>query len=476
MLFVLIALWAVAAIVWLSDRRASVNRWLGAVAFSGGAGALAAVLDLQWLPVMEEAGMNEVAQQLLYRLQASASLISYYGLPYAFLLFAMAYQPVRLPDRLQELMPFLLLLPIIGCIVFTPFYTEMYPISFKIVVWWAVPYMLYGAVQVLLKRQLYAAFSRTHWIVCSAVLPPVLFCMVMNYVLPSFGMLRMWVYNTWIVGLGVTVFVVGLFTYGFMGVRVMVDRRRFDSTLRAVTSGTAILNHAIKNDAGKMRLFSEKMKAYAIATDQQELLADIETVLNASRHMQDMLQRVHRRTEDLVLQAEEVDLALLIDQTLKSYAPALGGIKLRTELLAGWTCRVDPAQVSEALGNIAANALEAMKGNGELLVRFSETKRVLIIEVRDTGPGMEKSEIKKVLEPFYTTKSGSDTNFGLGLPYAYHVMRKHKGMLQLRSKIGEGTSVIMTFPKRSVQAEKRAAPSTEGGEGHGQHSGMDYRG
>ncbi|CAM4509900.1 signal transduction histidine kinase [Paenibacillus endophyticus] len=457
MLFVLIALWAIAAIIWLSDRRSAVNRWLGAVAFTGGAGALAAVLDLQWLPAAAEAGMNEVAQQLLYRLQAVSSLVSYYGLPYSFVLFANAYRPVRMTKRIQALMPFLLLIPIVLCVVFTPFYTRMYPISFQIVVWWAVPYIVYGAVQVLLKRQLQASFSRTHWIICSVVLPPVMFSMVMNYVFPSFGMLRMWVYNTWIVGLGVTVFVIALFTYGFMGVRVNIDRRRYDSTLRAVTSGTAILNHAIKNDAGKMRLFSEKMKAYAIATDQKELLADIETVLGASRHMQEMLQRVHRRTEDLMLRVEAVDLAEIIEQTMKSYGPVLGSVTLQTSLIKGWVCRIDPAQFSEALGNITANALEAMKGEGELLVQLSETKRELIVEIKDTGPGLSKSEAAKVLEPFYTTKSGSDINFGLGLPYAYHVMRKHKGMLNLRSKPGVGTSVFLIFVKRAIQAERSAA-------------------
>lgn len=464
MLFVLIALWAIAAIIWLSDRQASVNHWLGSVAFSGGAGALAAVLDLQWLPAAAEAGMNQVAQQLLYRLQAVSSLVSYYGLPYSFLLFAIVYRPVRLSKRLLQLMPFLLLIPILLCIVFTPFYTVVYPITFKIVIWWAVPYILIGAVQILLKRQLHASFSRSHWIICSVVLPPVMFCMVMNYVFPSFGMLRMWVYNTWVVGLGVTVFIVALFTYGFMGVRVNIDRRRFDSTLRAVTSGTAILNHAIKNDAGKMRLFSEKMKAYAIETNQQELLEDVETVLNASRHMQEMLQRVHRRTEDLMLQLETTDLAILIEQTMKGYEPILGNVKLHTALTKGWHCRIDPAQVSEALGNIVANAVEAMKGSGELFIQLNETKRELIIEVKDTGPGMIKSELAKVLEPFYTTKNGSDTNFGLGLPYAYHVMRKHKGMLDMRSKPGVGTSIFLTFPKRSVQAARAEGNTSERGE------------
>jgi signal transduction histidine kinase len=462
MLFVLLALWAIAATLWLSDSKVSVNRWLGGVAFSGGAGALAALLDLQWLPWMAEAGMNELARDLLYRLQAAASLCSYYGVPFCFIMFALAYKPVKLRPQLRRLIPWLLLIPVAVCLLFTPFYTPEQPIAFTIVVWWAVPYILYGAVQVLFKPKLYAGFSRTHWIVCFAVLPPVLFSMVMNYVLPSFGLLRMWVYNTWFVALGFTVFVLGLFTYGFMGVRLLVDRKRYDSTLRAVTSGTAILNHAIKNDAGKMRLFSEKMKAYAIATDQQELLADVETVLHASRHMQEMLQRVHRRTEDLMLQTADVDLAQLVERTARSYEPQLGAAKLRLELEQGWHCQADPAQVGEALGNLIANALEAMKREGELLLCLSAAKRELIIEVRDNGPGMTRNEMNKALEPFYTTKAGSSMNFGLGLPYAYHVMRKHKGSLQLRSKPGAGTSVYLVFTKRHVQAVKQALANNEG--------------
>ncbi|MGO4376414.1 ATP-binding protein, partial [Paenibacillus sp. MCAF20] len=96
MLFVLIALWAIAAILWLSDRRSDINRRLGAVAFSGGAGALAAVLDLSWIPAATEAGMSVSGQQMLYYVQAVSSLTSYYGLPYFFLLFALAYHRIRM--------------------------------------------------------------------------------------------------------------------------------------------------------------------------------------------------------------------------------------------------------------------------------------------------------------------------------------------------------------------------------------------
>lgn len=453
MLFVWIALWAVALFLMLSDRRSAVVRRLSALAFSGGAGALAATLDGTFIPYITSEYPKLQLEDTLYHIQAASSLLSYYGVPYTFLLFSLAYRPVKLSGIWQWLLPVILLIPIAGCLIFTPPYNEMYPISHDVVVWWAVPYFLIGALLVLLRSQDRYSLSPTHWILCLAVLPPVLFCMLMSYLLPSLGLFRMWIYNTLFVGIGVAVFLIGLFTYGFMGVRVMIERRRLDSTLRAVTSGTAILNHAIKNDVGKMRLFGEKIKAYAEKTNQPDLLEDIGIVLNASSHIQEMITRVHRRTEDLVIKPQRVDLGELIHRTLKPHERIMGNTQLKVDVPVGWNCTADPAQIGEAINNLVSNAIEALAGEGELFVALRESKRELTVQIRDSGPGMDKAHIAQALQPFYTTKGGSNGNFGLGLPYAYYVTRKHGGSLRIRSKEGSGTSVYMIFPKRSVQAE-----------------------
>lgn len=449
MLFVWIALWAVALIIWLAEPRSPINRRLGLLAFSGGAGACAATLANVIIPALPE---GEAYVRALYAVQSTSSLLCYYGVPYSFLLFAFAYRPVALPGGLGRWIPYVLMLPICGFLLFTPLYSESKPITFEAVVWWAVPHFVVGAAVILTKTTQHYGRSHSHWITCLAVLPPALFAMVVSYIMPSLGKREMWRFNTWFVSIGFAVFVIGLFTYGFLGVRVLIDRRRLDSTLRAVTSGTAILHHAIKNDVGKMRLFGEKMRGYAQSTDQQELLDDVNAVLTASQHIQDMISRVHRRTEDLVIKPVDTDLGELIGSVLKSYEPKLADIKLSVDVPEGWLCRIDAAQVGEAIHNLVSNAIEAMNGVGELHVSLRSEKRELTLEIRDTGPGMEKSHARKALEPFYTTKRGSDLNFGLGLPYAYYVMRKHGGDLHIRSRAGEGTSVILTLPKRKIIA------------------------
>lgn len=469
MLFVWIALWVVALIIWLTEPRSPVNRRLGLLAFSGGAGACAATLANVIIPSLEADGQ---LSSVLYEVQAASSVWCYYGVPYAFLLFAIAYRPLQLPAKLNRLLPYALALPIAGFVLLTPPYNESTPVTYEAIVWWAVPHFLLGTWAIVTKPSRHYARTRAHWIICMAVLPPALFAMLMSYVLPSIGMRGMWKYNTWFVSIGVVVFFIGLFTYGFLGVRVLIDRRRLDSTLRAVTSGTAILHHAIKNDVGKMKLFGEKMRAYAQQTGQSELLADVTAVMNASQHIQDMISRVHRRTEDLVIRPVEVDLGELVERVARSNEPKLGGVSLRIDAPYGWRCSLDAAQVGEAIQNVVSNAIEAMEGGGTLDVMLRAGKRELYVEIRDTGPGMDKTQESKALEPFYTTKRGG-MNFGLGLPYSYHVMRKHGGTLHIRARSGEGTTVVLTFPKRSVRATQpaleQAGQIDQGRAAHGEH-------
>lgn len=466
MLFVLIALWAVSVILLLSDPRSKVMRRLSAVTFAGGAGALSAVLDERIIPYVLDVYNNEAAERVLYTLQAASSLTSYYMVPYSFLLFAAAYHPRPLYSGTQgRAIAFALLIPIAACILLTPPYNEYEPITFRVVALWAVPYILIGATLVATRQVRNPHLRLNHWIVCLAVLPTLLYIMVMNYILPSFGMLRMWVYNTWIVAFGTFVFFSGLFTYGFMGVRVLVDRRRLDSTLRAVTSGTTILNHAIKNDVGKMRLFGEKIRSYAERTNQPDLREDIEVILSTSAHIQQMVRRVHHLTQDLELRKLRTDLGSLLQSTLQALEPTAGpAVAFHRDIPEGYQATVDGAQLREALNNILSNALEAMQGDGEITIKLTETKKTITIEVRDTGPGMSRSQTHKALEPFFTTKSGDGMNFGLGLPYAYHVMRKHGGTLHIDSEEGKGTGIYLTFPKKSIQFTKQTTSHQQKGE------------
>ncbi|MDR6549317.1 HAMP domain-containing sensor histidine kinase [Paenibacillus qinlingensis] len=446
MLFVLFALWFIASGLLIVDPTSRTMRWMSAVAFTGGSGALAAVISADVMPYFQLTAPNPALSAFFYRVMSSCSLLSYYGLPYSFAMLAIAYHSTWQKPLLRTWLPLGLLIPPIACLILLPGYTEEMPIDFRVVAIWAFPYILIGSLLIVLKKEHLPAMKRTHLFTCLALLPPILCVGVLNYVMPSFGFYRLWIYHVWILAFVVPFFVFTFFKYGFLGIRLLIERRKLDSTLRAITSGTAILNHAIKNDVGKMRLFLEKMKQHAVDTGQNELIQDIHVVMNASRHIQDMISRVHEQTQELPLRVSQVNVRQLMIEVMEPLAGYLEMIQVQLDLPEKLELRLDQIQVAETLTNILMNAIEAMDTGGQLSIKAFMNKKNIVLEIKDTGIGMEKSVLKQAVEPFYTTKSSKRNNFGLGLAYCYSVMKKHGGSLEMSSEPGKGTSVYLTFP------------------------------
>ena len=133
-------------------------------------------------------------------------------------------------------------------------------------------------------------------------------------------------------------------------------------------------------------------------------------------------------------------------------------LDLQTEGLACW---VDKQQFENALLNLAVNARDAMDGHGSLTIRTLRDEKddtaALAVEVIDTGCGMSPEVLKRVFDPFYTTKpAGQGT--GLGMSQVFAFCRQSGGEVQIHSVEGEGTRVAMLLPVAKPHAEA-AAPA-----------------
>ncbi|MGD2086917.1 MAG: cache domain-containing protein [Candidatus Aminicenantes bacterium] len=108
---------------------------------------------------------------------------------------------------------------------------------------------------------------------------------------------------------------------------------------------------------------------------------------------------------------------------------------------------IDTTQVQQVIMNIIINAAEAMEGQGELLTttRLSQDNRFVEVEFTDSGCGISQGNLKRLFEPFYTTKEvGHGT--GLGLAISYGIIEKHQGSIKVRSVPGKGTTFIIQLP------------------------------
>ena len=102
------------------------------------------------------------------------------------------------------------------------------------------------------------------------------------------------------------------------------------------------------------------------------------------------------------------------------------------------------SELSQVWTNIIDNAVDAMGGTGELLVRTYRQDDCAVIEIHDNGPGISPDVEPHIFEPFYTTK-GVGEGTGLGLDTVQRIVRKHRGSIQVKSKAGD-TSFRVSLP------------------------------
>ena len=103
-------------------------------------------------------------------------------------------------------------------------------------------------------------------------------------------------------------------------------------------------------------------------------------------------------------------------------------------------------KLHQAFLNILLNACQSIQDTGTLSIATETSQHDLLISVTDTGCGIKPEDLPKVFDPFFTTKApGMGT--GLGLSITYKIIQEHRGEIELKSRLGEGTKVIIKLPK-----------------------------
>ncbi len=145
---------------------------------------------------------------------------------------------------------------------------------------------------------------------------------------------------------------------------------------------------------------------------------------------------------------EDVDVNDTINQTitiLENYARN-NNIDIQTDLaedlpiIAG-----DQAQLQQVFLNLITNAIDAIEKNGLIQINSRCTGPHILVDIKDDGPGLTEDKLKRIFDPFYTTKdSGKGT--GLGLWVSYSIIEKMGGTIRASSKAGAGATFTVDIP------------------------------
>jgi two-component system cell cycle sensor histidine kinase/response regulator CckA len=205
----------------------------------------------------------------------------------------------------------------------------------------------------------------------------------------------------------------------------------------------------------------------------ERMRADVAQIIQAGERAASLTRQLLAFSRKQVLRPETLHLNAVV-KGLEGMVRRLIGedVELETALAPdlGWT-RADPGQLGQVIVNLAANARDAMPTGGRLTIATGnvtldegqtaayadlDAGPYVLLQVEDTGVGMDERTRSRLFEPFFTTKErGQGT--GLGLATVYGIVRQSKGMIEVESAPGEGSTFQVYFPRIPDPARTAAA-------------------
>ena len=143
---------------------------------------------------------------------------------------------------------------------------------------------------------------------------------------------------------------------------------------------------------------------------------------------------------------QQVDLHKNIDITLTLIQHELRD-KATVIKEYGYVPRIQcyPNELNQAFMNLLRNAAQAIEGQGTVTIATYTDEARVYVRISDTGKGIPPEDLPRIYDPGFTTQSGG-VGKGLGLSIVYNIIQKHHGNIQVNSKVGKGTQVIIALP------------------------------
>jgi signal transduction histidine kinase len=204
--------------------------------------------------------------------------------------------------------------------------------------------------------------------------------------------------------------------------------------------------HEIRNPLTNINLAAEQLHSEMLSTDENSGFL-FEMIARNSTRINDLISDLLTSTKFSELNFQKISLNELLDAALQQAADRmqLNNVTLIKKYdTAICDITVDKEKLKIAFLNIIINAIEAMEGRepAELTIETKKVADKCVITVSDTGIGMNEEAVSKLFEAYFTSKPKGN---GLGLTNTQNIILNHKGDIQVKSKVGVGTSFIITL-------------------------------
>jgi putative PEP-CTERM system histidine kinase len=221
------------------------------------------------------------------------------------------------------------------------------------------------------------------------------------------------------------------------------ERLRQAKELEAFQVMSAFFMHDLKNLASKLSLVTQNLPVHF---DNQEFRGDaLKTISQSVTKIKGMCNRLSLLSEKLEMHTQPRDLNEVVGAMLSSM-DGYPGVSITQELEPLPPILIDEEQMQKVLLNLVINARDAIGDGGAITVTTRYREGWAELSVTDTGVGMTRDYIERLLfKPFQTTKK---TGMGIGLFHCKTIVEAHGGRIEVESEEGKGTTVRVLLPAR----------------------------
>jgi two-component system NtrC family sensor kinase len=193
-----------------------------------------------------------------------------------------------------------------------------------------------------------------------------------------------------------------------------------------------------------------RIEALEDEIDMDFILGDMKSLIEESREGTERIKKIVLDLKDFAHPGEDKLQSADINQCLESTLNVVWNeLKYKATVTKAYgdlpIIQCYPHQLNQVFMNLLVNAAQAIEKKGEIKIATRADDGHVEVEISDTGAGIPEENLSKIFDPFFTTKEvGKGT--GLGLNVSYNIIKKHKGTVDVKSTVGQGTTFRIQIP------------------------------
>ncbi len=217
--------------------------------------------------------------------------------------------------------------------------------------------------------------------------------------------------------------------------------------------GTLVFVHSTKNQLLANRVIFKRLNGLDMdkEADVKKAKEYIATLEDINEALLERMEELYRSVKSSSIYMISCRLEEIVANALERFHDKCPGVPVEVVLESDVSVLADKAHLCEAIYNLLINAQDAVEAaelgeKGKVSLLSHDERLYTVIEIKDNGVGIPKATMKKIFEPFYTSKNRNH-NWGMGLYYVRAIVKGHLGSLRVESKEGKGSSFYILLPK-----------------------------